>query len=273
VPQWKEEIKQRLATLKLAPTREAEIVEEMAQHLEDRYQELLYDGASEAEARQATLAELSENHLLVHEMRRVTRAAPQEPPILGSEGKNILSGLWQDLRYATRTLQKNPGFTLVAVLTLALGIGDQPVSDVASLDQMISASTEQPRFYAALLMTFAAAALALAVLGIYGVTSYSVTQRTHEVGIRMALGARALDVLRLIIIEGMTPALIGLAVGLGVAFALTRVLRSLLFDITPTDAATFATISITLLIVALLACYLPARRAANVDPMLALRTE
>jgi putative ABC transport system permease protein len=143
----------------------------------------------------------------------------------------------------------------------------------ANMDDVRAESVAQPRFQMLLMATFAGVALLLAVIGIYGVMAYSVTQRVHEIGIRMALGAQQGDVLRLVIRQGMWIAAIGIAVGTVGALAAARLLRSMLFDVTPTDPATFAAIAALLAAAALLACYVPARRAARVDPMVALRYE
>ena len=141
------------------------------------------------------------------------------------------------------------------------------------MEQIVRHSIASQRFNAGLFGAFAALAMILAAIGIYGVLAYSVNQRTREIGLRMALGAERSDVLRLILRQGMTLAAAGMALGLAGALALTRVLRSLLFGVSATDPFTFVGITLLLTAVAFLACYWPARRAARVDPMEALRYE
>jgi putative ABC transport system permease protein len=148
-----------------------------------------------------------------------------------------------------------------------------PVSNVKAVNQMIYERVSPKRLMTYILAVFALCALVLASVGIYGVMSYAVTQRTQEIGIRMALGARAIDVLKLVVGNGMSLALIGVAIGMAGSFALTRLLGNLLFHVTPTDSLTFAAVSTALVVVALLACYIPARRATKVDPLVALRYE
>ena len=147
------------------------------------------------------------------------------------------------------------------------------VGQIRILDEYIQDSVAEPRFNSLLLGVFAATALLLTAIGLYGVVAYSVTQRTQEIGIRMALGARAADVLQLIVGQGMKLVLIGLGLGIAGAFALTRLMESLLYEVHANDPLTFTAIAAILLIVAVIACWLPARRATKVDPMIALRCE
>jgi putative ABC transport system permease protein len=149
----------------------------------------------------------------------------------------------------------------------------QPIGAVATMDQLLSVSVARARFSASLLMVFSIVALVMAAVGIYGVMSYTVTQRTHEIGVRMALGAQRFDVLKLVVKKGIVLGVIGVAVGLAASFALTRLIATLLFEVTATDKTTFAVVSVGLFLITLLACYLPARRATKVDPMKALRYE
>jgi len=149
----------------------------------------------------------------------------------------------------------------------------QPVANIKTMSQMVADSVAKPHFNYLLLALFAGVALVLAAVGVYGVMAYTATQRTREIGIRLALGAQPRDVLKLVVGQGMLLTIIGLTIGLIAAFALTRVMTGLLFGVSPTDGATFMLITLLLAGVALAACYLPARRAAKVDPMIALRYE
>ncbi len=150
---------------------------------------------------------------------------------------------------------------------------DQPIRRAQTLQAAIARTVAPLRFVTALLALFAGLALTLAIIGIYGVMSYAVAQRTQEIGIRMALGAQSNDVLKLIMGHGVVLTLVGIGIGLVSSLALTRVMASLLFEVRPTDVTTFAVVSISQAIVAMLACYLPARRATKVDPLVALRYE
>ena len=191
-----------------------------------------------------------------------------------------MESFFHDVRYGFRMLRGSPAFTIVAVITLALGIGANtaifsvvnavllrplPYRDPGRL--VVLRETKLPQF------PEFSVALVLAAVGIYGVMAYSVTQRTRELGIRLALGARQADVFRLIVLQGMALTLLGLLVGLAGALALTRIVTSLLFRVQATDPAVFIGIALLLAAVSLLASHIPARRAMRIDPIVALRYE
>jgi putative ABC transport system permease protein len=175
--------------------------------------------------------------------------------------------------FAIRT-DSDPTSIVTAVRSRMSGLDkDVPVLNVSTIDQMVAAALRGPRFNSALIGAFAGLALVLASFGLYAVISYSVTQRTHEIGVRIAVGAGQGDIFKLIVGQGMLMTLIGVAIGLTASVALTRGMSSLLFGVSATDPLTFAGISLLLTFVSLLACYIPARRAMKVDPMAALRYE
>ncbi len=150
---------------------------------------------------------------------------------------------------------------------------DQPISEIATMEEVVAESIWQPRLYATLFAVFAGGALILALIGIYGVMAFLVQTRTHEIGVRMALGATARDVFKLIVGRGMKLTIVGVVIGIAGAIAFTRLMHSLLFNTSATDPFVFIAISVLLSIAAFLACYIPARRAARVDPLIALRYE
>jgi putative ABC transport system permease protein len=191
---------------------------------------------------------------------------PHTQPVLG----NLMS---QSMSLVLRT-ESNPEGSVAAVRTIVRELDPElPVYDVSTMQQLLTRSIATHRFNMFLVAIFSALALVLAAIGIYGVMSYTVTARTREIGIRIALGARAVNVLSLVIKDGMKLALAGLAIGIGGALALTRLMRMLLFDVTPTDPMTFAGVAILLFVVALLACLHPAPRASGFNPADALRHE
>jgi len=178
-----------------------------------------------------------------------------------------------DMTFVVRTAAEPESFAATLRSELANVDKDLPLYNVKVLNQVVSEQFTDPAFYTLLLSSFSMLALVLAAAGIYGLVSYATTQRTHEIGIRMALGARTGDVLRLVIRQGMNLVVAGIAIGVVGAFALTRVLSKFLYQVTVTDPETFVAISLLLALVALVACYIPARRATKVDPLVALRYE
>jgi putative ABC transport system permease protein len=196
---------------------------------------------------------------------------PEQPGLYSPYTQAAPWKRWSSLVVRTQT---DPSSMAEAVKQQVWKIDSQlPLTKVETMDEVAAGSFAARRFNMLLLVIFAALALVLAAVGIYGVMSYAVTQRTQELGIRMALGARAMDVMTLIIRNGMTLITIGVVIGLAGAYALTRLLATLLFGVKPTDTLTFATVSAVLVFVALVACYIPARRATKVDPLVALRYE
>src|SRR5262245_23417143 len=195
----------------------------------------------------------------------------------------IYTSFLQDGGYSMRLVVRSTSnqSSAASLASLAAAIRDQvralepnePVNQVITMDQRLSDSVAQRRYRTLLFGVFAAVALVIATVGIYGVISYAVSQRTHEIGVRMALGAQASDVLRMVIGQGMRLTLIGVALGVAAALGLTRAIDSLLFNVGATDPMTFVSVTLLIVFVALIACYIPARRVTKVDPLVALRTE
>jgi putative ABC transport system permease protein len=194
---------------------------------------------------------------------------PVNPTIYGNALQRLPSS---NLTMVVRG-QDEPGSLIPSMREAVRSLDPQLPLKFRTLDQVFSSSLDQRRFSLVIFGVFGAMALLLAALGIYGVTSYAVAQRTQEIGLRMALGAQTVDVLKLVLRNGMTLAFLGAAIGLAAAYAVTRVMQSLLFEVVPTDLVTFAIVSVGLIMVALLACFIPARRATRVDPLVALRYE
>jgi putative ABC transport system permease protein len=238
---------------------------------------------------EALARELFPNEGSIGKQVWVPGASRDTPTVIGVVGDVRHQGLDQDATpqvYVPYPQQAPASMTMVIrtttdPLALAASVRNQvlavdrslPVYEVRTMEQRLASSISSRRFNLLLLGAFALLALVLAAVGVYGVIAYLVTQRAHEIGIRMALGAQRSDVLRLLIGQGMASVVIGVLIGLAAAWALTRLMTSLLFGVTPTDTATFVAVSAVLIAVALLACYLPARRATKVDPLVALRYE
>ena len=218
---------------------------------------------------------------------RLSSLNPEPYEVIGIVGDVRHRGLESDLRQTIYFPSVRLGYSNLVIRTtvdptsLATAVRKevmaidpaQPVANIKTMEQWVSESVAQPRFHALLLGVFSAVALLLSIVGIYGVLAYAVNQRTHELGIRMALGAQASQVLKLVVGHGMTLALTGLVIGLAAAFGVTRLIGTLLFGVTPTDPLTFAVIALLLATVAFAASYVPARRATRIDPLTALRDE
>ena len=181
--------------------------------------------------------------------------------------------VYSQMTLAIRTKSDAASFAPAVRNAVAAIDPDQPVSDVATMEQLLAVSVSRSKFNTTLLVIFAMVALVMAAVGIYGVMSYTVSQRTHEIGVRMALGAQTKDVMKLVVMRGVALGLIGVVVGIAAAFGLTRLLASLLFEVEPTDATIFAIVAVGSFLITLLACSIPARRATKVDPLKALRYE
>ena len=199
---------------------------------------------------------------------------------MGLDTESVAMAYWPqpELVYPAMTLvmrtQGNPTSVAGAARNVIRNIDpEQPIGEVNTMEGHLANSVSRARFSATLLGIFSLVALVMAAVGIYGVMSYSVQQRTHEIGLRMALGAQQTDVLRLVVKQGVTLAVIGVGAGLAASFGLTRLIVSLLFEVQATDFKTFATVAAGLFLITLVACFVPARRATKVDPMVALRYE
>lgn len=206
--------------------------------------------------------------------------------VVGSIKQTTLDAEARPAMYMPHLQAPTPGLTLLVrtrsePLAMAAAVRqevraidkDVPVTQVQTMEKVLGASVAQPRFSMLVVSLFAALALILSAVGIYGVVAYAVSQRAHEIGVRMALGAGANQVLKLVLKDGMALALVGIAIGLLGAFAFTRLMASLLFGIGAKDPATYVSIAVFLALVAFIACYIPARRATKVDPLVALRNE
>jgi len=191
------------------------------------------------------------------------------PTVYGNALQRLPSSTWNVVARA----QAEPGSLVPVMRETVRSLDSQLPLKFRTLDQVFSSSLDQRRFSLVIFGVFGVAALLLAALGIYGVTAYVVTQRTREIGIRMALGATFSDVLKMVLRYAMTLVVIGTIVGLAGAYAVTRVMSTLLFQVTPTDLVTFVAVPAVLLLVALIACLIPARRATKVDPLITLRYE
>ncbi|HEY5035621.1 MAG TPA: FtsX-like permease family protein, partial [Chthoniobacterales bacterium] len=203
-------------------------------------------------------------------VRHASRETKPVPHIYFPHAQHALS----DMTVAVRSAGTEPTALLGSIRReIAQVDPNVPIAQVRTMQQMVSSSVAPARFTMALLSAFAGIALLLASVGIYGVLAYSVNQRRREIGIRMSLGAQRRDVLQLFLGQGMTVTLLGIAIGLGGAWAVTRIIRNLLFSVSPTDPIIFLVVSIVFAAVAFIASFFPARKASRLNPIIALRSE
>jgi putative ABC transport system permease protein len=207
---------------------------------------------------------------VVHDVRGYALAVKPKPQVYSPVEQNAQNEMTFVVRADAASTALLEGTVRAEMKSLDPAL---PLANFRMMERLVADATARPRFSAFLLGLFAGTALLLTVVGLYGVVAYAAGQRTREIGIRIALGASGGNVLALIIRQGMLPALVGLAIGIAGALALTRVLASQLYEVAPTDPLTFLCVAALLLLVALAACFLPARRAARLDPMVALRCE
>jgi len=215
---------------------------------------------------------------VIADVKQMGLDSPVSPTVFApipqlSDGQMALMRTFTPAYFTVRTTTAPRSFVAAIKGELAKLDGAVAMSQIASMEEIAARSVAQQRFNMLLIGLFAGLGLLLASVGIYGVVSYSVMQRTRELGIRIALGARGADVTRLILRRGLVLALAGVALGAAASFGLTRLMKSFLFGVGTTDPSTFIAVALLLIAVALLACYLPARRATKVDPMIALRQE
>jgi putative ABC transport system permease protein len=188
--------------------------------------------------------------------------------------QTVAAGISTRMSFVVRSQGSSAGGVAAGIRSVVNDLDPSvPIFQLQTMSDLVSDSLVRPRFLSLLLGSFSAIALSLAAIGIYGVMAYSVTQRTQEIGVRVALGATTRNVLSMVVGEGLRMTVIGLAAGLTGAVLLTRVMASLLFEVSATDPLTFVFVAVGLTVVGLLACFVPARRAAKVDPMVALRYE
>ena len=223
------------------------------------------DGDSDADAVILTVVGVT------GDVRHEGLAVPPRPEIFVNAMQSELPWPWSVL--AVRTVADPESLIATVKETARAADRNVPLLRINTMDRILTRATAAPRVYATLLGAFASLALALAAVGLYGLVSYTVSQRTHEMGIRLALGAERTEIVQLVLRGGLALAGIGAVIGVAVAFATTRLLSGLTAGVQPSDPLTFAIVTVVLMAAAMIASYLPARRAARVDPMTALRTE